>query len=861
MARSPARAERGRRALPPISRPHQPAAPATLFEPSEPNAPGEPTAPEEPAASGLFADVALPLPLPDPLTYEVPEGLRRDLVRPGVRVRVLVGRRRLTGVVVEVHERRREGINLRPLDEVLDREPVVPPDLMELARFTAAYYFSSLGEALRSFLPQDLPPWGSRRLWLTDAGALALDRDPGEAAVIAALRERGRMSSSELQAAVRIQDLEAVVARLLENGRIASGEERHQATMRYIQAVELAPGDRTALLAAAGRSAAGRAVVEYLAAVGRPATVAEVVAAAECGPAVIRRLVKLGVLRQFSQVERIALDRHMLADPAGAGEEIVLRADQQEALDRLTEGLAARRFTPFLLAGMTGSGKTEVYLRAAELCLEQGRTVLLLVPEIALVPALARAVEQRFGSELAILHSGLGSGERHQEWERVRRGQARVVLGPRSALFAPFPPGLELGLLVVDEEQDAAYKQDVAPRYQGRDLALVRGRNAGAVTVLVSATPSLESRANAGNGKLTPLALTARAGRGTLPEGILVDLREEAPRRTPGEVHVSERLHAEIDLALAAGGQVILLRNRRGYSPVLLCRACGEDFRCEDCGLARTYHRKANHLICHFCGSTRPVPERCPTCAEAALEPIGAGTERVEERLRELFPDTSVDVLDRDAARRPGGPAAVLERFARGDVQILVGTQMVSKGHHFPDVALAGVLSADSYLGFPDFRAVERTYNLLVQLAGRAGRGERAGKVVIQTHHPDHYAIQAALHGDDAGFVREEMRFRRVFHYPPFTRMVQLLVRDKDRELARRRMSELAHDLAAHPLSRSVRISGPAPAPFERLRGLWRFQLLLRAPEGRDLHRLLRDVLPANPSWDLTVDIDPQHLL
>ena len=816
-------------------------------------------------AETAFADVALPLPLPDPLTYEIPAGYRSQ-VRPGIRARVTVGRRRLTGVVVGVHGNRPEGVNLRPLDEVLDVEPVVTPDLLDLARFTAAYYFASLGETLRSFLPQDLPPWGSRRLWLTDAGALARPRDRGEEAVIAALREGGRLSFSELRAragAAGLADaeVEPAVARLLESGRLASGEERQPTATRYVQAVELAAGDRAAQLAVAGRSTPGRAVVEYLAAVGRPATVAEVVAAAGCGPAVVRRLVKLGVLRNFSQVERIALDRHMLGAAGEAGAGIVLRPDQQAAFDRLAEGLDARRFAPFLLAGMTGSGKTEVYLRAAERCLEGGRTALVLVPEIALVPALARTVERRFGGELAILHSGLGTGERHQEWERVRRGQARLVLGPRSALFAPFPPGFEPGLLVVDEEQDAAYKQDVAPRYQGRDLALVRGRNAGAVTLLVSATPSLESRWNAERGKLAPLLLTERAGHGTLPEGILVDLRAEAPRREPGEVSVSERLREEIEAVLAARGQVILLRNRRGYSPVLLCRACGEDFRCDDCGLPHTYHRKAAHLLCHYCGSTRPVPVSCPTCGEAALDPIGAGTERVEERLREIFPEASIEVLDRDTARRPGGPAAVLERFSRGDVQILVGTQMVSKGHHFPDVALAAVLSADSYLGFPDFRAVERTYNLLVQLAGRAGRGERPGRVVIQTYHPDHYAIQAALHGDDAGFAREEMRFRRLFHYPPFTRMAQLLVRDKNRDNAHRRMSELAHDLAAHPLARTVRLSGPAPAPFERLRGLWRFQLLLRTPDGRDLHRLLRDVLPVNPPWDLTVDIDPQHLL
>ncbi len=309
------------------------------------------------------------------------------------------------------------------------------------------------------------------------------------------------------------------------------------------------------------------------------------------------------------------------------------------------------------------------------------------------------------------------------------------------------------------------------------------------------------------------------------------------------------------------GEQIILLRNRRGYAPMLLCRACGEDMRCPDCGLPRTYHRRIRRLLCHYCGSTLAAPEKCPVCSEEALEPIGAGTERVEETFRELFPDARVDVLDRDTARRPGGPAALLERFGQGEIQVLIGTQMVSKGHHFPGVALTAVLSADAYLGFPDFRAVERTYNLLVQLAGRAGRGERPGRVVIQTYHPEHYAIQAALRQDDEGFAREEMRFRRVFHYPPYTRMVQLLVRDKDRDKAWSLISELAADLSAHPLSRSVRLSGPAPAPLERLRGQWRFQLLARSASGRDLHRLMREILPPNPGYDLVVDVDPQQLL
>jgi primosomal protein N' (replication factor Y) (superfamily II helicase) len=839
-------------------------------------------------AAAFYAEVALPVPLPDPLLYAVPPGWQGIAV-PGVRARVRLGKRRLIGIVVGRRDEPPPGVAVRWLDAVLDREPVLGADLLALARFTAEYYLAPLGEVLRSMLPADLEPWGDRRVWLTDGGALAPARDELESQVIEALREGGRITVSDLQAHLGLPDLDPVLAELEAAGRIAGEDTRASQgrSPRYVQAVELAPalaaaaGDRAARLAAAGRSAQGLAVVDYLAAVGRPATAAEVMAAAGCGAGVVARLVSRGVLRRFTQVERLSLDRHRLPSRAAAPGAAVaagtppppassasfapadppfrLRPDQESAVAAVVETIASRRFAPFLLHGMTGSGKTEVYLRAAAAALAHGRSAILLVPEIALVPALAREVLERFGERLAILHSGLGMGERNQEWERVRRGEAMVVLGPRSALFAPVA---DLGLLVVDEEQDPAYKQEITPRYHARDLALVRGRSAGAATLLVSATPSLESRHNVERGKLGALELTARVGQGALPEGILVDLRqEEGVRRRPGDVHFSTRLRREIEVSLAADEQVILLRNRRGYAPMLLCRACGEAMRCPDCGLPRTYHRRARRLLCHYCGLAINAPEVCPVCLEPALEPIGAGTERVEEDFREIFPGVAVDVLDRDTTRRPGGLAAVLERFERGDTRVLIGTQMVSKGHHFPRVSLTAVLTADTYLSFPDFRAVERTYNLLTQVAGRAGRGDRPGRVVIQTFHPDHYAIQAALTGDDATFLAEEMRFRRVFHYPPYTRMVQLLVRDRKRERAQAGIQELADALLAHPLGRGVRLTGPAPAPFERLRGEWRFQLLARAASFRDLRRLLVEALPKNPPWDLTVDVDPQQLM
>ena len=853
------------------------------------------------AAAGtaaFYAEVALPVPLPEPLIYAVPPGWQGIAV-PGVRTRVRIGNRRLIGIVVGRRDEPPPGVAVRWLDGVLDREPVLGADLLALARFTAEYYLAPLGEVLRSMLPADLEPWGDRRVWLTDGGALAPPRNDLESLVIEALRDGGRLTVSDLQARLGLPDLDPVLAELEAAGRVAGEDTRASQgrSPRYVQAVELAPalaaaaGDRAVLLAAAGRSVQGLAVVDYLAEVGRPATTAEVMVAAGCGAGVVTRLVSRGVLRRFTQVERLSLDRHRLSPraaaphpasataatpaltaiapisdgapgegPRAAGEPpFHLRPDQEGAIAAVVDAVASRRFTPILLRGMTGSGKTEVYLRAAAAALAQGRSAILLVPEIALVPALAREVLERFGERLAILHSGLGMGERNQEWERVRRGEAMVVLGPRSALFAPVA---DLGLLVVDEEQDPAYKQELTPRYHARDLALVRGRSAGAATLLVSATPSLESRHNVERGKLSALELTSRVGQGALPEGILVDLRqEEGIRRRPGDVCFSARLRREIEVSLAAGEQVILLRNRRGYAPMLLCRACGEAMRCPDCGLPRTYHRRARRLLCHYCGLAINAPEVCPVCMEAALEPIGAGTERVEEDFREIFPGVAVDVLDRDATRRPGGLAAVLERFERGDTQVLIGTQMVSKGHHFPRVSLTAVLTADTYLSFPDFRAVERTYNLLTQVAGRAGRGDRPGRVVIQTFHPDHYAIQAALTGDDAGFQAEEMRFRRVFHYPPYTRMVQLLVRDRKRERAEAGIRELADALVAHPLGRGVRLTGPAPAPFERLRGEWRFQLLARAASIRDLHRLLVEALPKNPPYDLTVDVDPQQLM
>ncbi|MGB5815133.1 MAG: primosomal protein N' [Thermoanaerobaculia bacterium] len=809
---------------------------------------------EEQQSRPLLVEVAVPLPLAHPLTYKVPAAYRR-LAVPGARARVPVGKRRMVGLVLAEVNQPPDGVSVRALESIIDREPVMTPDLLELAAFTSDYYLAPIGEVVRAMLPADLPPWGDRRIWLTDAGALAIPRNEEEQTIIEVLHREGRPRVSELQAHLGDVLLHPTIDRLEGAGwvTLSAGARRGA---RYQSAVELVPGEIEELMERCGRSIPGREVVKYLRTLGRPATVSETLEAAGCTRAVVRRLVGLGILREFSQIARLPLGHHFLE--SAATPDITLRPDQTMATEALVAAVRASKHAAFLLAGITGSGKTEVYLRAISTCLELDRSALVLVPEIALVPALARATRERFGDRLAVLHSALSRLERQQEWERIRHGEARVVLGPRSAVFAPVA---ELGLVIVDEEQDSSYKQDSTPRYNGRDLARLRAHRQGAVVVVVSATPSLESRYQVETGKVGKLELIQRVGYGKPPEGILVDLRTEGVTRRPGEAHFSARLRDELEAALAAGDQAILLRNRRGYAPILLCRACGADMRCADCGLPRTFHRRDNALRCHYCGSAIPTPTACPACEEEALEPIGTGTERVEEEFRNLFAGVSVDVLDRDTVRRRGGLAGVLESFGRGDTQVLIGTQMVSKGHHFPRVALAGVLLADTYLGFPDFRAVERTYSLLTQLAGRAGRGERPGKVVIQTFHPHHYAIQAALTHDDQAFAEEEMRFRRVFHYPPYTRMIQLLVRDGNRTKAEKSMTDLARRLASHPLARGVRITGPAPAPFERLRGKWRFQLLLRAEAGSRLRQLVQAVVSQPSPTDLVIDVDPYELL
>jgi len=536
-------------------------------------------------------------------------------------------------------------------------------------------------------------------------------------------------------------------------------------------------------------------------------------------------------------------------------------AAQRAALDALVPSVVSRTYAPFLLWGATGSGKTEVYLRAAEATLAQGRGVLYLVPEIGLTPLLVTRLEARFPGEVAVLHSALPKQLRRASWEEVRAGRRRFVVGARSAVFAPLP---DPGLIVVDEEHDPSYKQEDAPRYHGRDVAVVRARLARATVVLGSATPSLESFHHARTGRYALLALGGRVEARPLPEVRLVDMRETF--RGAGEVvPIAPALAEALRACLERGEQALVLRNRRGWSAAILCPACGQRLTCTRCSVALTWHKSARRLRCHGCGRESKRPDACPACGSDALREWGEGTERIEDEIRSAVPGARVARMDRDTVRARGAQERILRSFEAGEIDILVGTQMIAKGHDFPRVTLVGILAADHALGLPDFRAGERAFQLLTQVAGRAGRGARPGAVIAQAFDPGHPVLRHAASQDYLAFYDAEMRYRRAMRYPPLAALVQIIVSHRDLAQAWRIAGDAASALEAAAADGPLTVLGPGPAPIERLRGLYRLQILVRSAGRR---RLVEAVASALAPFEATalrrslhVDVDPVSLL
>jgi primosomal protein N' (replication factor Y) (superfamily II helicase) len=746
--------------------------------------------------------VAVPVPALDSLTYSLPDEMPTPVV--GARVLVPLGNRVLTGCVVDEGRARdsrpvADGseARIKAIIELLDEQPFLPEDVVRLASWVAEYYACGIGEALATAMPP----------------LAAAQRNGGGSAFrtvrVATLTAQGLDVAASVDAGAEL--------------RLGTRQREALALLRASP-----DGLETAALAAAG-----------------------------IGSQALTRLSAMGLVTFVrKQIER---DPFRSAVPdAQPGPPLVLTPEQQSALERLRQLASTNSFQASLLHGVTGSGKTEIYLRLAGEVRAAGRGVLLLVPEIALTPAVAQTFRRAFGEHVAIQHSGLSDGERHDQWHRIRRGDVDVVVGTRSAVFAPLR---SIGLVVVDEEHDGSYKQEESPRYNGRDVAVMRASQAGALVVLGSATPSMESYQNAQNGRYTLITLDRRVLDRPLAEVRIVDMREEYAAAGP-DVILSHVLCEAMSERLAKGEQAIVLLNRRGFASSVFCRQCTSTLECPNCSVSLTVHRAARRARCHYCNYSTPLPKACANCAGPYIELVGFGTERVEEEVQLKFPGARVARVDRDTIRRRGAIGALLARFAAREIDVLVGTQMIAKGHDFPRVTLVGVISADVGLGLADFRAGERTFQLLTQVAGRAGRGEIRGEAVVQTLFPNHYSIQHACRQDYAGFFQQELRFRQAMHYPPAVALVNAIVKGRTHHAALHDAGALVDALRSTPAP-SFRVLGPAPAPLSRLKGEHRAQFFLKGTHRGAMRQALLAALAARPEIRrrTIVDVDPMSVL
>jgi primosomal protein N' (replication factor Y) len=829
-----------------------------------------------------FCNVALPVPLRTTFTYAVPEALR-GTVQPGSRVLVPFRKKAMVGVVVEFAESAPPGTKIREITRALDFVPALTPKLIELAHWIAGYYLAPVGEVLRAMLPPVTELKSQRQIILTDVGREAAESLSGgelshgltsaEAAFLAKLKEKkGTLS---LGPAAKLGVDASALQRLQRRGLIELRETvqgRNRRTQRVIawkgcpagqieEEKEKEKEKDNAETQSAQRKHREERIRELLETERGPLPLPQVLKLAQVTRTFIERMLRDGMLESWEEPIDPAEDPFDVGYSPPAHE---LNAEQESALKAIRARFELGEFGVQLLHGVTGSGKTEVYLRAVQETLARGKTALVLVPEIALTLWIGRQCRSWFGARfegVAVLHSALSDVERAREWWRVRNGEARVVVGTRSAVFAPLE---SIGLIIVDEEQESSFKQEETPRYHGRDVAIVRAKMEGALALLGSATPSMETYHHAREGKYELLTLASRVADRSLASVEIVDLRvdfQQAHQTSP----ISAALHAGIQECLANGTQALVLINRRGYSWSVLCRSCGASVQCVNCSISMTHHKQRNRLECHYCGSIHPIPKLCPKCQSKYVYFFGEGSEHLEERLRKEFPGARIARLDRDTARTKRQYQETLGAFAGGALDILVGTQMLAKGHDFQRVTLVGVVSADSSLSLPDFRAAERTFQLLTQVAGRAGRGELKGRVLIQTFYPEHYAIQDAVKQDYAAFFERELHFRRMMAYPPFTSLANVIVRDTSLEKTIRWSRQLSEYFSPHD-DKGVRILGPATAPLARLKNEHRFQFLLKSPKRSVLTKLLSGAMAycdANeiPQTAVLVDMDPLSLL
>ena len=838
----------------------------------------------------LRYEVAVAAPLATALTYLQPTGMSEPIPA-GCCVLVPLGRRRISGYVLGPAAPQgadEQTFTLKPIADVLTREPFFPASLIPFYRWIANYYHHPLGEVIRTALPLAPGARSGRLVLLTAAGRetlteewmVAVDGRHGQ--WLRLLVERGRLETEAVARIRRDGPAKTLLERMERQGLVqvehllvsSGGAARTRTTIEpgeLLTQILAAHGDATAeaILAALQTTCdppLKRADTKVLAAVlahaleSGPSPMARAQLAETYpghGPP-LHRLVERGLLRLAS--ERV--HRDPFGDtPVFHPPPDHLTDEQKQVLAVLLPSITTQTFAPFVLFGVTGCGKTEVYLQAVRHCLDAGRTALVLVPEIALASQLEAHFLSRFGERLAVLHSGLSEGERFDQWQRVRRGEATVVLGARSAVFAPLEG---LGLVIVDEEHEPAYKQEDGLRYNGRDLAVLRAQQAGCLVVLGSATPSVVSFHHCRQGKYTLLTMSKRVENQPLPRVDIVDLA--TVKRSRPDLVFSDQLIAAMRETFEARNQTLLFVNRRGFSPFMLCRDCGHILQCRHCQVSLTLHRARRTLLCHYCGYSRHVDALCPACNSTRVAGIGIGSERIEEEAAQLFPEARIARLDSDTSINRRQYLAILRSVREREIDILIGTQMIAKGLHFPHITLVGVVWADSGLGMPDYKASERTFSLLSQVTGRAGRGETPGRVLVQTYQPHHYAIQLARQHDYIGFFEREIEVRRPLAYPPWSRLINIRFsgpREDRVQIAARQVAEFLRERAN---GQGVEILGPSPAPLVKLKDQTRWQLLLKSPRPAMLHDLCTAVLAEEArlcphTVAMILDIDPENMM
>ncbi|MBI5644039.1 MAG: primosomal protein N' [Deltaproteobacteria bacterium] len=798
----------------------------------------------------IFAEIAVELPVEQTFTYAVP-GELKHLASVGKRALVPFGRRTLTGYILSLTDSAGEVSGIKPILDVIDSEPIFDEKRLKFFKWLSSYYFAPIGEALSLIHPAGTNIKSRRHFEITEAGEGSVHGKKGlEQEILKAVSKGAALST--LLKTFRGKPVHSAVERLKKEGLLTEeallkggGPEK---TERFVKVK-----GGTALPHLLKRSPIQARVYEYLIKNGESSSSAIRKDLGNVAEAV-KRLAEKG----FVDVAERQVLRNPISEIVPRAENHEPNTEQQAAINQISESLKKNTFSPFLLYGVTGSGKTLVYLKILAEVIRSGKKAVILAPEIALTPWPAAYLAALFPGRIALAHSGLSPGERLDEWGRILRGEADIVVGARSALFSPVK---DLGLIIVDEEHESSYKQEDGIKYNARDSALMLGKYLGITVVLGSATPSVETFYNALTGKITPIYLRNRVNKQILPKIEILDMKGD-------KAVISERLKSLMGDAFAEGHQALLFLNRRGFSNSVICRDCGQTFKCLNCSVSLTMHKRGNVLKCHYCDLSIPIPEACPTCKGVDLAAPGTGTEKVEEEVRSLFPGIRVGRMDRDTTRKKGSAKRIIDAVEDRKVDVLIGTQMVSKGHHFPGITLAGVISGDTSLNIPDFRSSERTFQLITQAAGRAGRGDVAGTVVIQTLNPLHYCFKNALTHDYDGFYKEEIELREETSYPPFTRVCNLRIEGSKEDRVIQAACELK-GIAEGIVSRKgycVTILGPAPSPLKMIRGQHRWQMLIKGGELKTLHTFLKGLKTAFDSKKrsgvtLTIDMDPLNII